>query len=137
MDENTNGRLGFLTPLQSQTLEQFKISLASCEIYDASKYDDNHLLRFLRARQFQIPKALEMFLKYIQWKIEFGTNTILQEFEFPEYCKVREFYPRIYHKTDRIGRPIYIERLGQVDITKLWQVTKHERMLKNHVYEVF
>jgi hypothetical protein len=60
----------------------------------------------------------------------------LQDFDFPEYAKVRKAYPRLYHKTDKIGRPVYIERLGIANIKELWENTTPERMLKNHVYEV-
>lgn len=49
--------------------------------------------------------------------------------------EARRAYPRIYHKTDKLGRPIYIERIGAIDLNTLWKVTTNERMLKNHVYE--
>ncbi len=141
--ENTKGRLGYLTPEQTETLEQFRKELATEGFYDKDKHSDHHLLRFLRARQFQLPAAKEMWINCEKWRVEFGTNTvfrsnqILHDFDFPEYAKVRKAYPRIYHKTDKIGRPIYIERLGIANIKELWEVTTAERMLKNHVYEVF
>ena len=61
---------------------------------------------------------------------------ILEDFDFPEYAEVRKLYPRLYHKTDKLGRPIYIERVGIVDVKQLWKVTTSERMLRNHTYEV-
>jgi hypothetical protein len=60
---------------------------------------------------------------------------ILESFDFPEYYLARQYYPRIYHKTDKLGRPIYIERLGLVNVEKLFQITTLERMVRNHVYE--
>ncbi|KAJ3036030.1 cytosolic factor, phosphatidylinositol/phosphatidylcholine transfer protein [Rhizophlyctis rosea] len=131
----TAGRLGHLTPDEEKTLAQFKEELKAEEpLYDPSKHDDNTLLRFLRARKFQLPAAKKMFTDFLAWRKEFGTDTILQDFDFPEYPVVQKYYPRFYHKVDKLGRPVYIEQLGNVDPKQLWQVTTPERMLKNHVY---
>ncbi|KAJ3363194.1 cytosolic factor, phosphatidylinositol/phosphatidylcholine transfer protein [Kappamyces sp. JEL0680] len=135
MHENTNGRLGYLTPEQEAVLAQFKSELQAEGFYDSTKNDDHQLLRFLRARQFRLPQAKEMFIGYLKWRKEYGTDTILEDFDFPEYAKCRQIYPRIYHKTDKLGRPFYIERVGMVDVSKLWEATTSERMLRNHVYE--
>ncbi|TPX65758.1 hypothetical protein SpCBS45565_g04929 [Spizellomyces sp. 'palustris'] len=133
--ENLNGRLGHLTPQQEETLAQFKKELAAEGYYDPEKHDDHCLLRFLRARKFQIPAAKKMWTDYQNWRKEFGTDDILHNFDFPEYPVVKKFYPRFYHKTDKLGRPIYIEQLGGVDVKQLFAVTNIDRMLKNHVYE--
>jgi len=44
-------------------------------------------------------------------------------------------YPQGYHKTDRLGRPIYIQHLGQINVRTLSEVTSEERMLRFHVQE--
>jgi hypothetical protein len=58
-----------------------------------------------------------------------------QEFKFIEYTEVKKCYPHGYHGVDRCGRPVYIERIGMIDINKLLQVTTNERFIKYHVSE--
>lgn len=80
------------------------------------KQHDNEyeLCRYLRARQFDVNKTVELYSKMIQWRKDFGVEKLMVSFRFPEIKQVLEIYPTFYHKTDRCGRPIYIERLGQV-----------------------
>ena len=47
-------------------------------------------------------------------------------------------YPHFYHKTDKKGRPIYIERLGQLKIDEVFKITTEERLIKHYIqsYEI-
>ncbi|KAJ3100879.1 cytosolic factor, phosphatidylinositol/phosphatidylcholine transfer protein [Phlyctochytrium planicorne] len=133
--ENLSGRAGYLTPEQEEILAKFKEEITADGIYDPAKHDDHLLLRFLRARKFQIPLAKKMFAECEAWRKEYGTADLKDTFDFPEWLVCKKFYPRFYHKVDKIGRPLYVEKFGVLDITQLFAVTTDERMLKNHVYE--
>lgn len=99
------------------------------------RLDDATLLRFLRARKFDVNLAIEMFEACEKWRKEFGTDTILEDFKYEEKPIVAKYYPQYYHKTDIEGRPVYIEELGTVNLTEMYKITNQERMLKNLVWE--
>lgn len=49
--------------------------------------------------------------------------------------EVKKIYPHGYHKTDKMGRPIYIELISKVDLTELFKHTSEDRMMKYYIKE--
>jgi hypothetical protein len=49
--------------------------------------------------------------------------------------EVKKVYPHGYHKTDKLGRPIYIELQSKIDLKKVFKVTSEERIIKYYIKE--
>jgi len=129
------GRLGNLTVTQQHALETFKKELVAEGHFVEERMDDATLLRFLRARKFDVAKAKEMLVAAEKWRKDFGVEKIMKEFDFKEKALVDKYYPQFYHKMDKDGRPIYVERLGLLDIKQLYSITTPERQIERLVYE--
>ncbi|KAF7790786.1 hypothetical protein EIP86_001743 [Pleurotus ostreatoroseus] len=129
------GRLGNLTQGQQAALDTFRKQIQDEGWFVPERMDDAMLLRFLRARKFDLAKSKEMLKAAEQWRKEFGVDNLIQNFDFKEKAEVDKYYPQFYHKMDKEGRPIYIERLGKLDFKALYAITTQERQLQRLVWE--
>lgn len=122
-----------LTEEQKQKLSLLRRYLS--EKGYTSRLDDASLLRFLRARKFDVEKAKVMFINCEDWRKSAGVNTILQDYHYTEKPLVAKMYPQYYHKTDKDGRPVYFEELGKVYLPDMLKITTQDRMLLNLIWE--
>lgn len=131
--EQKSGHPGHTTPEQDAMVYQLRTQLE--QLGYTERLDTLTMLRFLRARKFNVEAAKNMFIECEKWRKEFGTDEICRTFEYHEKAEVFKFYPQYYHKTDKDGRPVYIEKLGKIDLTAMYKITTAERMLQNLVME--
>ncbi|KIY69120.1 CRAL/TRIO domain-containing protein [Cylindrobasidium torrendii FP15055 ss-10] len=95
--------------------------------------DDHTLIRFLRARRFNLRQAKILFKQTQEWRATVegvGIDRLYQEmdpFDFPERDAVFEYWPNCFHKTDKRGRPVNIHALGQVDVPRMYTKITPER----------
>ena len=76
-----------------------------------------------------------MYLNTVRWRKEFGVDHAYKTFQFPEKKEVLKIFPQYYLRTDKFGRPIYINEVGKINVEALLKVTTVERMIQFHVYE--
>lgn len=63
---------------QTAALGVFKTYIRDSKITDDPIYDDYYLLRFLRARKFDMDKTKLMFNNFIEWRKENDVDNILE-----------------------------------------------------------
>ncbi|CAE6429622.1 unnamed protein product [Rhizoctonia solani] len=129
------GYVGHLTPEQEQVLSQLKSELQNEGWFFPKRHDDPNLLRFLRDRKFDLAGSKKMILACEEWRKEFGVDNIVNNSNLSEKSELRKYYPQYFHKTDKDGRPLYIERFAIGDAKALGGMTE-EKQLHNFVNEL-
>ncbi|MBN3305147.1 S14L1 protein, partial [Amia calva] len=123
--------LGQLTPMQESGLIQLRQWLQ--ETHKGKIPRDEHILRFLRARDFNMDKAREMLCQSLTWRKQYQVDYILETWRPPAFLD--EYYAGGWHFHDRNGRPLYILRLGQMDTKGLVKALGEEALLR-HVLSI-
>ncbi|KAJ9603599.1 cytosolic factor, phosphatidylinositol/phosphatidylcholine transfer protein [Cladophialophora chaetospira] len=131
--ETQSGHPGHTTKEQDAQVHQLR-SMLEHDGYKA-RLDTLTLLRFLRARKFNVEHAKTMFINNEKWRKEFGTDDLVRTFDYKERPQMFEYYPQYYHKTDKDGRPVYIEQYGKIDLNAMYKISTAERMVQNLVVE--
>ena len=79
-----------------------------------------------------------MFGNYMEYRKESDLDTIVTTFNFDKKHEIFPHYPRGYMGVDKVGRPVYIERSGQLNPSEIWKVVDEDYLWKSykHSYEV-
>ena len=133
-DANASGFYDQLNQAQFDALQQWKSNLTTQNVLpNFDNYDDLFLLRFLRARKFDLEKTMEMFKKFLKWRIDMNVDELLRSYELQRLIEIKKLYPHGYHRTDKIGRPVYIELYDKTDVKGLFKITTEENMVKYYI----
>lgn len=76
-----------------------------------------------------------MFSKFLDWRVENGTDNCISEIKFVEFPLLKARYNHGYHKTDKEGRPFYFEQPGKVVIDELFDLANEEKMRGYYMQE--
>ncbi|XP_042198345.1 SEC14-like protein 1 [Callorhinchus milii] len=123
--------LGDLTPLQESCLIRLRTWLQ--ETHKGKIPKDEHILRFLRARDFNIDKARELLCQSLTWRKQHKVDYLLDTWTPPQF--LHDYYTGGWHHHDKDGRPLYILRLGQMDTKGLVRALGEEALLR-HVLSI-
>ncbi|KAG0367821.1 hypothetical protein BGZ54_003196 [Gamsiella multidivaricata] len=77
-----------------------------------AEHPDTAVLRFLRARKWNVEKAMEMLILALEWRISMGVDEVVQESEealeakYPGFLEQLKTGKVIFRGHDRQGRPL-------------------------------
>ncbi|KAF3479689.1 CRAL/TRIO domain-containing protein [Arthroderma uncinatum] len=109
-----SGHLNHLSEVQTEALDAFKKECEARKIYTPAEdggeasHDDSTLLRFLRARRFDVNGALAQFQSTEEWRKENDIDALYENFDVDSYEQARRVYPQWTGRRDRRGIPIYV-----------------------------
>ncbi|KAI0078264.1 CRAL/TRIO domain-containing protein [Panus rudis PR-1116 ss-1] len=100
---------------------------------DSIGTDDHTLLRYLRARQFNLKQAKIMWKNAYEWRKSVegvGIDELyrrIDPWDYPEREHVFNCWPLFFHKTDKKGRPLNFHYLGGINVPELYKGVTPER----------
>ncbi|XP_062446015.1 SEC14-like protein 2 isoform X2 [Rhea pennata] len=122
-----SGRVGDLSPRQAEALAQFRENLKDV-LPSLPSQDDYFLLKWLRARCFDLPKSEAMLRKHVEVRKYMNADNIL-DWEPPEV--IRKYMSGGMCGYDREGCPIWYDIIGPLDAKGLLFSASKQDLLKN------
>uniref|UniRef100_A0A6V3MP07 CRAL-TRIO domain-containing protein n=2 Tax=Lotharella globosa TaxID=91324 RepID=A0A6V3MP07_9EUKA len=96
---------------------------------------DSTLLRFLRAREYDLDASYKMYTRCLQWR---RANKIDQILDNPP--KKLEYYKKLVsskiHGFCKEGRPVYVERVGKIHYPTVLEYLTVDDLIEIHIYHM-
>ena len=126
-DHQPLGYINDLSPDQSSCLQQFRDHITlKHPLLDQNIEDDWQLLRFCRARKFNLKSVILMHDNYVEFSRQHDIYNMLSADE-PEIIQgLYEAYPQGIYGTSKSGHPVCIE---------VWGGINHGDILKNYTQD--
>ncbi|GAD95398.1 phosphatidylinositol transporter, putative [Paecilomyces variotii No. 5] len=118
------GHLHHLTPEQEDSLQRFKKLCEEKGYYTPAKegeeegkatHDDATLLRFLRARKFDVNAAFQQFKDTEEWRKDNKIEALYENIDIESYDEARRMYPQWTGRRDLRGIPVYVFAIRHLD----------------------
>ncbi|XP_040207973.1 SEC14-like protein 2 [Rana temporaria] len=109
-----SGRVGDLSPKQEEALAKFRENVKDL-LPNLPPYsqDDYYLLRWLRARCFNLQKSESMLRKHMEFRKHMDSNRVLENWQPPEV--VQKYLSGGLCGYDQEGCPIWYDVIGPLD----------------------
>ncbi|XP_028393124.1 SEC14 cytosolic factor-like isoform X2 [Dendronephthya gigantea] len=102
------------------------------KLSEESLGDEATLLRFLRARDFNVDGAYRQYIATWEWRRNNDIDNILTTSR-PLTDELKNIMSYGFHKFDKEGRPCYIEKTGRVDIAAFLRLPE-DQIIRWHVW---
>ena len=103
--------------------------------YRFDLYNNDILIRLLKSRKYNIQAAYKAFLEFINFSRQYDLFNI-QKVKFPNFDKIRLFYPHGFHKTTIDGNPVFIQMLGELKITDINRILPEPLLTQYILYKI-
>ncbi|XP_068562491.1 SEC14-like protein 2 isoform X2 [Cebidichthys violaceus] len=107
-----SGRVGDLSPKQAELLTEFRGRIQDV-LPDLPAQHDHYLLRWLRARSFNVQKAEVMIRKHLEFRRKMNVDSIISDWKPPEV--IEQYVSGGMCGFDREGSPIWYDVIGPLD----------------------
>ncbi|KAM9734354.1 SEC14-like protein 2 [Menidia menidia] len=107
-----SGRVGDLSPRQAEGLHQFRERIEDI-LPGLPAQHDHYLLRWLRARSFNVQKAEVMIRKHVEFRKQMKVDTIISDWTPPEV--IERYVSGGMCGYDREGSPVWYDVIGPLD----------------------
>ncbi|KAM7368531.1 hypothetical protein PAMP_012865 [Pampus punctatissimus] len=107
-----SGRVGDLSLSQNQILTEFRGRIQDILPHLPAQHD-HYLLRWLRARNFNVQKAETMMRKHVDFRRHMKVDTIISDWKPPEV--IEKYVSGGMCGYDREGSPIWYDVIGPLD----------------------
>ncbi|KAG5281348.1 hypothetical protein AALO_G00071130 [Alosa alosa] len=125
-----SGHVGNLSPKQAEALEQFRERVKDI-LPECPSQSDHFLLRWLRARNFNVQKAEAMLRKHLEFRKHMKVDTITTDWRPPEV--IEKHLSGGMCGYDREGSPIWYDVIGPVDPKGLLLSASKQDFIKSKV----
>ncbi|XP_034047650.1 SEC14-like protein 2 [Thalassophryne amazonica] len=125
-----SGRAGVLSPKQAQILTEFRGRLQDI-LPNLPAQHDHYLLRWLRARSFNVQKAEAMIRKHLEFRRLMNVDTIVSDWKPPEV--IEKYVSGGMCGYDREGSPVWYDVIGPLDPKGLLSSASKQDYLKTKI----
>ncbi|GCB63434.1 hypothetical protein scyTo_0014620 [Scyliorhinus torazame] len=125
-----SGRVGDLSPKQAETLSKFRENIQDI-LPSLPAQDDHFLLRWLRARGFNLQKAEFMIRKHVEFRRQMKVDTLRNDWEPPEV--ITRYFAGGMCGYDKQGSPIWYDVIGPLDPKGLMHSASKQDFLKTKI----
>ena len=99
-------------------------------------WPDYHLHRFLKGRKYNLLDARKMFINWLAWRVDFGTDDLRAQPVCPWHDVRDELIPERVHHTDKAGRPFYVAVYAPIEAERVMTELSTEMMWVLEVYRL-
>lgn len=133
---NTTSLSNSISEKDIQSLIELKEYCLSMGLeYRFDLYNNDILFRILRSRKYNIQESYKAFVEFIKFTRQYDFFN-LHKVKFPNFDKIRLFYPHGFHKTTVEGYPVFIQMLGELKISDINRLLPEPLLTQYILYKI-